>query len=63
MNPIRNKKGFCIQCDIGEKGLLVAVVGQSILTDFCGYAHQAEKSNRKIIDNLFRKNQRPHLLS
>jgi acyl-CoA synthetase (AMP-forming)/AMP-acid ligase II len=58
MNPIRDKHGYCIQSDIGEKGLLVAVIGQSILTDFCGYAHQAEKSNRKIIDNLFKKNQR-----
>jgi acyl-CoA synthetase (AMP-forming)/AMP-acid ligase II len=58
MNPIRDKNGYCIQCDIGEKGLLVAVIGKSILTDFCGYAHQAEKSNRKIIDNLFKQNQR-----
>ena len=58
MNPIRDKKGFCIQCDVGEKGLLVGVIGNSTTTDYSGYANQKENSNKKIIENLFKKNQR-----
>ena len=56
MNPIRDKKGFCIQCDVGEKGLLVGVIGNSTTTDYSGYANQKENSNKKIIENLFKKN-------
>jgi hypothetical protein len=28
LNPIRNSNGFCVQADIGEKGLFVGVIGK-----------------------------------
>lgn len=28
MNPIRDENGFCVKCGIGEKGLLVGLMGR-----------------------------------
>ena len=57
MNPIRDKNGFCIQCDIGEKGLLVGEIGTSTKSAYSGYANNTEASKKKIITDVFRKGQ------
>ena len=57
MNPIRNKQGFCVQCDIGEKGLFVGVIGKSSDRAYNGYANNNDASQKKIIENLFKNGQ------
>ena len=58
MNPIRDENGFCIECGKGEKGLLIGIIGNSPKTAFNGYANNAQASNKKIIENVFKKGQR-----
>ena len=58
MNPIRDKNGFCIRCDFGEKGLLVGIIGSSITNQFNGYANNTDATNKKIIENVFKKGQK-----
>ncbi|CAF0715294.1 unnamed protein product [Brachionus calyciflorus] len=58
LNPIRDEKGFCIQCLPGEKGLIVGILGKSIKSEFSGYANSSEATNKKLIENLFYKGQR-----
>jgi acyl-CoA synthetase (AMP-forming)/AMP-acid ligase II len=58
MKPIRDRKGFCIACKAGEKGLLVGVIGNRPKTAYNGYANSSNESNKKIIENLFKPNQR-----
>lgn len=57
MNVVRDERGFCIQCDIGEKGLLVGCIGRSTKQEYAGYANSKDASEKKIIPNLFRKGQ------
>lgn len=57
-NPIRDRNGFCIEAKAGEKGLLVGIIGKSTKTAFNGYANNAQASNKKIIEDLFKKGQR-----
>ena len=54
---MRDERGFCIQCDIGESGLLVGQIGRSTKHEYAGYANNKEASEKKIIYNLFRKGQ------
>ncbi len=56
MNPIRDARGFCVECKRGEKGLLVGLINNNIpLMAYSGYANNSRASNSKVIDNLFRK--------
>lgn len=58
MNPIRDERGFCQEARAGEKGLLVGIIGKSTKTAFNGYANNPQASSKKIIENLFKKDQR-----
>lgn len=58
MNPIRDERGFCLETRAGEKGLLVGIIGKSTKTAFNGYANNAQASNKKIIENVFKTGQR-----
>jgi hypothetical protein len=58
MNPIRDEKGFCVETRPGEKGLLVGIIGKSTKTAFNGYANNSQASNKKVIEDLFKKGQR-----
>lgn len=58
LEPIRDKNGFCIQCEPGEKGLIVGLIQKTTKSEFSGYANSSEATNKKIIDNLFRAGQK-----
>ena len=58
MNLIRDKNGFCIRCDFDEKGLLVGIIGSSTTNEFNGYANNNDATNKKIIQNVFKKGQK-----
>jgi solute carrier family 27 fatty acid transporter 1/4 len=58
MNPIRDKNGFCISCSPGEKGLLIGLIGSSPLSQFNGYANDANASSKKIVENVFKSGQK-----
>jgi hypothetical protein len=58
MRPIRDKNGFCIECERGEKGLLIGIIGKIATAQYSGYANNTEATNSKIIENVFRKGQR-----
>jgi solute carrier family 27 (fatty acid transporter), member 1/4 len=58
MNPIRNERGHCIECEPGEKGLLIGMIGKNPTTQFSGYANSAQASSKKIIEDVFKKGQR-----
>lgn len=58
MNPIRNEKGFCIECNVGEKGLLIGIIGNEPTKAFNGYANNPEASKKKIINNVFKPGQK-----
>ena len=57
MNPIRNKHGFCIECEPGEPGLLSGIIGKLPNQQYSGYANNSKESNKKVIENVFRKGQ------
>lgn len=57
MNPIRNKNGFCTLCEPGEKGLLVGLISDQPHQSFAGYANNKEASQKKVIQDLFKKDQ------
>jgi solute carrier family 27 fatty acid transporter 1/4 len=56
-NPIRDKNGFCITCKPGEKGLVVGIIGNKPLNQYNGYANNKSASEKKVIENLFKKGQ------
>ena len=56
--PIRDKKGFCIPCEPGEKGLAIGVIGKTTKTAYAGYANNKTASDSKILDNIFNRGQR-----
>lgn len=58
MVPIRDKNGFCIECKRGEKGLLIGMIGNTAKTSYNGYANNSKESNKKIIENVFKKGQK-----
>lgn len=58
MNPIRDSKGLCITCKPGEKGLAVGLLGDKPTVEYSGYANNKSASEKKIIDNVFKKGQR-----
>jgi solute carrier family 27 fatty acid transporter 1/4 len=58
MNPIRDSKGLCIECEPNEKGLLVGIIGTKPKTAFSGYANSSKESSKKIIEDVLKKGQR-----
>jgi hypothetical protein len=58
LNPIRNKNGSCIPCQLNEKGLLVGIIGDTVKTAYSGYANNKAASERKIIYDVFKKGQK-----
>jgi acyl-CoA synthetase (AMP-forming)/AMP-acid ligase II len=56
--PVRDADGHCVRCGVNEKGLLVGVIGNNTKEDFSGYANQKEQNEKKIVQNLFKPNQR-----
>lgn len=57
MNVVRDENGLCVQCDIGEPGLIVGQISRSTKQDYAGYANSKEASEKKIVRDLFRKGQ------
>lgn len=57
-NPVRDENGFCVECEYGEKGLIVGVISKSTKSDYSGYANNEEASNKKVIFDLFKKGQK-----
>jgi len=58
MEPLRNSRGFCVSAKPGEKGLLVGLIDPTkTKQQYSGYANQAEASEKKIVKNLFKKDQ------
>lgn len=57
MNPIRDKNGFCIECKPGEKGLCIGIIGNRPNQAYSGYANNKQASNKKIIENVFKRGQ------
>ncbi|CAF1391201.1 unnamed protein product, partial [Didymodactylos carnosus] len=56
MEPIRNEKtGICIECDIGERGLLAGLITKSVLHAFDGYVNNPSGTNRKLIRDVLKK--------
>ena len=56
--PKRDKRGLCVPCKPGEKGLMVGVIGTKPANQFNGYANDKSSSEKKIIENLFKEGQR-----
>ena len=48
MVPVRDKRGFCVQCDIGEKGLIVGAIDKSTKSDYSGYANNNQDTQKKV---------------
>jgi acyl-CoA synthetase (AMP-forming)/AMP-acid ligase II len=58
MNPVRDKRGYCIECANGERGLLVGIIGNTTKTAYVGYANNKKASEKKIIENVFKNDQK-----
>ena len=55
MEPLRDTDGFCVQCDPGNKGLVVGLIdSKDTRLQYSGYANQKEASEKKIVRNLFK---------
>ncbi|GJJ68089.1 hypothetical protein EMPS_00435 [Entomortierella parvispora] len=53
---LRDKKGFCIECDVGETGELVTLAdNKTSQSRFIGYYNQPKLSNAKLIQDAFVK--------
>lgn len=58
MNPIRDSNGFCIQCEPNERGILVGAIDPKITRQqYNGYANNTQASEKKIITDLFKKDE------
>jgi acyl-CoA synthetase (AMP-forming)/AMP-acid ligase II len=53
--PLRDEQGYCIQCSIGEPGLLLSII--SSRRPFDGYTDQ-KATNAKILTDVFKKGDR-----
>lgn len=51
--PIRNAEGLCIECPLGETGLLVSRITQ--MAPFNGYARDEKQSERKRLRDVLQK--------
>lgn len=52
--PYRNSDGFCELCDVGEVGLLVGFIGESVDRRFDGYSDELA-SKKKVLNDVFQK--------
>ena len=53
--PVRNSRGFCIECADGEPGELLGVIKESDpTTKFQGYT-DSKASNKKVLTDVFVK--------
>ncbi|XP_014253182.1 long-chain fatty acid transport protein 4-like [Cimex lectularius] len=58
MEPIRNEKGFCIECSVDEPGMFVGIIPwKGSMKEFYGYVDKGE-SNKKFIYDVFKKGDR-----
>lgn len=53
--PIRDSDGFCIPCDPGEPGELVAKIGKDPRSQFQGYKGNEDANRKKVIKDVFKK--------
>ncbi|KAF2899944.1 hypothetical protein ILUMI_06243, partial [Ignelater luminosus] len=52
--PIRNKKGHCIECDVNEAGLIIGKINpKKGVFNFKGYSDE-KATEKKILQNVFR---------
>lgn len=59
MEPIRNEKTkLCVRCQTGERGLLLGMIGTSLLHAFDGYVNNPSGTKKKIVENIYRKGDR-----
>jgi len=59
MEPIRNEKSqLCVRCKTGERGLLLGMIGTSILHAFDGYVNNPSGTKRKIVEDIYKKGDR-----
>lgn len=52
--PMRNSRGFCIECNPGEAGELVCLIAKEPSLRFEGYLDK-EATRKKIFENVFRE--------
>lgn len=57
MNPVRNHRGLCIECKVGEKGLLVGIIRKSALSSYHGYANNVDETKSKTIRDVLHRGQ------
>lgn len=54
MEPIRNPKTkLCVRCKPGERGLLLGMIGKSILHAFDGYVNNPSGTSKKLVDHVY----------
>jgi len=54
MEPIRNEKTkLCVRCKTGERGLLLGMIGKSLLHAFDGYVNNPSGTNKKIVEHIY----------
>jgi solute carrier family 27 fatty acid transporter 1/4 len=59
--PIRDSRGLCMRCDVGEPGMCVGVIKSSYsIKNFHGYTDATATAN-KILHNVFKKGDRVFL--
>ena len=59
MKPIRDEKtNLCLRCKTGERGLLLGIIGNSILHAFDGYVNNSSGTKEKVIENIYKKGDR-----
>jgi solute carrier family 27 fatty acid transporter 1/4 len=59
MEPIRDEKTkLCVRCKTGERGLLLGMIGTSLLHAFDGYVNNPTGTKRKIVENIYKKGDR-----
>ncbi|KAK3549362.1 hypothetical protein QTP70_034600 [Hemibagrus guttatus] len=51
--PVRDSRGFCVEVDTGETGLLVAKITK--LAPFSGYANNKQQTEKKKLYNVFKQ--------
>ncbi|KAG7333581.1 hypothetical protein KOW79_003716 [Hemibagrus wyckioides] len=50
--PVRDSRGFCVEVDTGETGLLVAKITK--VAPFSGYANNKQQTEKKKLRNVFK---------
>ena len=59
MEPIRHEKSkLCVRCKTGERGLLLGMISKSILHAFDGYVNNQAGTNKKIVDDVYKRGDR-----